>query len=89
MLCGVFSDLATEQLEGFGVASKDIKRAITTKILLTSSQIQLDNDHPPAEALGYTLTHIRPYLDESAWKVVTTAGMFGQFVQCSKVLPFM
>lgn len=85
-MCLCFTDLITEQLEGFGIPSKAIQKAISSKMLLTENDIRLDNDHPPAEALGYALTHIKQYMDENGWEKVTTAGMFGTNIKRIKAL---
>ena len=68
--------LVKEQLDGFGVPTKIINRAIKTKSLVTAEDINLDDDHPPAEALGYCITHIKPFLREDAWKKVSISSRF-------------
>lgn len=60
--------MVREQLEGFGVSQIAIKRAISLKILLTANDIVVDDVHPPAEALGYSLTHIKQVINIKIYK---------------------
>ena len=48
-ICSPISDSIREQLEGFGVSQENIEKDFSSKKLLTARDIQLDDDHPPAE----------------------------------------
>ena len=46
-----------------------------TKALISEKDIHLDEDHPQAEALNYSIVSIKPYLNVETWKKVTTSCM--------------
>lgn len=46
-----------------------------TKALISEKDIHLDEDHPQAEALNYSIVSIKPYLNVEAWEKVTTSCM--------------
>lgn len=67
--------IVQELLEAFGVSTRVIKRTMETKAVISEKDIHLGEDHPPAEALNYSIISIKPYLNVEAWKKVTTSCM--------------
>ena len=48
------------------MSQENIEKPFSSKKLLTARDIQLDDDHPPAEALGYVNHIMKPYFDKGA-----------------------
>lgn len=57
------------------MCEETIQDVITNKGVVTVDKICLDEDHPPAEALGYAVTSIKKYLTKDAYKIVSSASM--------------
>lgn len=70
-----FSVLVEEYLMAFGISDQAIKRALANKERISANDIHLDEEHPPPEALGFCLIHIKPYINADAWKRISTASM--------------
>ncbi len=76
MFFHIIFSLVQEQLNGFGVSNEVIKRVIRNKeSSVTTEEVCLDEDHPPPEALGYALSHIKPYVSKDAWKKIISSSM--------------
>ena len=71
----VFSVLVEEYLMAFGISDEAIRRALANKGRISANDIHLDEEHPPPEALGFCLIHIKPYINADAWKRISTASM--------------
>ena len=73
----IFFFVVHKQLTAFGVSKKAIKRATKNKgSPITANKIYLDEEHPPAEALGYALSRVKQYTTNDAWRKITVASMY-------------
>ena len=59
----------------FGISDEAIRRALANKGRISTNDIHLDEEHPPPQALGFCLIHIKPYVNADAWKRISTASM--------------
>ena len=61
-------------LQLFGIKEKTKKRASTFGIEFSKEDITIDEDHPPAEALGSDLSKLKPLFTPDAWAMINKSG---------------
>ena len=64
---------------------KVIKRALKKNCIINTSEVNLDEDHSPPEALGFALQAISSHISCEVWKRVTVASMYSSLSLVSTV----
>lgn len=59
--------LIKKQLDTFGIQEEVIKGTSKKNGVINTSKVNLDEDNPPPEALGFALSNSKPYFTCEAW----------------------
>lgn len=60
-------------LQWFGVTDITVQKVKTSGGVVSAKDININEEHPPEEALDGNITVLKPYCDAKAWKKIQTA----------------